>query len=121
MNFWIQHVKKVAADKGISYVAALKVASESYKASAPESSPPAVVSKTKMRSPKGGKKRIDFSKIHWGAFTQDWKDMGKSFPSLYDFATDVLKRSSEYPPITVKRARFYKNIIMKGKGLGMCM
>lgn len=30
-NPWISHVKKVAADKGISYREALKVASASYK------------------------------------------------------------------------------------------
>jgi len=31
MNSWIQHVKTVAAKKGISYREALKVASASYK------------------------------------------------------------------------------------------
>lgn len=31
MNPWIQHVKKVAEEKGISYTQALKVASATYK------------------------------------------------------------------------------------------
>lgn len=31
MNPWIQHVKKVASEKGISYREALKVASSSYR------------------------------------------------------------------------------------------
>lgn len=31
MSAWIDHVKKVAKDKGISYKEALKVASKTYK------------------------------------------------------------------------------------------
>lgn len=143
MNPWIAHVKKVAAEKGLPYTEALKIAAESYRGKATTGAP----SKTKVgeedyttkKTSKvyheqgkyvkkattpytkyGKKKLIDFSKIHWGSFTKDWKDMGSSFETLYDFATDVLKRPKQYPPITVKRARFYKNIIMKGKGLGMC-
>lgn len=134
MNSWIAHVKQVAVDKGIPYVQALKVASESYKASPSKTTMVEEGSTTKKISkvlpPKGKsvrkdrkavpKNKIDFSKIHWGEFTKDWKEMASPFESLYDFATDVVKRSSEYPAITVKRARFYKNVIMKGKGLGMC-
>lgn len=76
-----------------------------------------------MKKPKSQKpvKMIDFSKIHWGMFTKDWKKMGKNFPTLRDFANAVLKSPKGYPEITVKRARFYKNILVKGKGLGMCM
>jgi hypothetical protein len=70
-----------------------------------------------MKTPR----RIDFSKIHWGAFTENWQDHGgkKKFKTLHDFAKAVLKNPKEYTDIILKRARFYKNIIRKGKGLSM--
>lgn len=66
-------------------------------------------------------RRIDFSKIHWGAFTDDWQRSGgkRKFKTLEDFAQAVLKSPKSFEPMVVKRARFYKNIIKKGKGLSM--
>lgn len=141
MNPWIAHVQQYAKDHNMTYFQALRdpKVKEGYKGAPVKGAPSKTVKgeedyttkkTSKVFHEKGKyvrkdrkpfqKKRIDFSKIHWGELTKDWKEMGSPKESLYDFATDVLKRPSEYPAITVKRARFYKNILVKGKGLGMC-
>lgn len=66
-------------------------------------------------------RRIDFGKIHWGAFTDDWQKHGgkRKYKTLEEFAKAVLKKPKSFDPLIVKRARFYKNILIKGKGLSM--
>lgn len=66
-------------------------------------------------------RRIDFSKIRWGAFTDDWQRHGgkRKYKSLEEFAKAVLKKPKAWEPMVVKRARFYKNILTKGRGLSM--
>jgi len=119
MNPWIQHVQQYAKKHNMTYFQALRdpKVKEEYKG---VSSSKVMPTEKGMGMKKmGGKKLIDFSQIHWGAFTKDWQKMGAEYPTLRAFADAVLK-SSKYPPIVIKRARFYKNIILKGKGLGMC-
>ena len=140
MNLWIQHVKEVAAKEGIPYVQALKIAAQSYKGRATKEAPSKTnvgeedytTKKTdevfhekgkdvkKARRPYQSKRRIDFSKMNWGAFTKDWKEFGSEHPTLKEFATIVVAEPKAYPGIIRKRARFYLNVLTKGKGLDMC-
>ena len=138
VNPWIEHVRNVAKEKGMTYFEALKIARPSYKGASSKTMKGEEDYTTKKTSKvfheqgkyvrKGrtpysktsSKKLIDFSKIHWGEFTKDWHSMGSKFPTLREFADAVLADTKAYPKLTVKRARFYKNIILKGKGLGMC-
>lgn len=57
-------------------------------------------------------------KIEWGAFTKDAKKYGfisrvTGKPLLRSFSRRVISDSENYPPIVVKRARFYRNVILK--------
>lgn len=63
-------------------------------------------------------KKIDFKDIKWGAFTKDAKKYGfisrvTGKPLLRSFSRRVISDSENYPPIVVKRARFYRNVILK--------
>jgi len=73
------------------------------------------------KKPMRKRRRIDFSKIHWGAFTDDWMKHGgkRKYKTLEEFSKAVLKKPKTFDPMIVKRARFYKNILLKGKGLSM--
>ena len=77
----------------------------------------------KVKIPRKGCKGkcVDFTKLQWGALTDDWKSMGgrDKYKTLHDFAMAVVKRPKKFEPITVKRARFYKNMLVKGQGLSM--
>jgi hypothetical protein len=62
-------------------------------------------------------KRIDFSKIHWGALTKDYEKYMRAHPrshiySLEDFANYVLSHTSKFTPTTRRRAQFYFNILV---------
>jgi hypothetical protein len=64
------------------------------------------------------KGKIDFEDIKWGSFTEQLNayNSGKSKKlSLEDFAKMILKDPSKYKPKTVKRARFYLNVLIKKK------
>jgi hypothetical protein len=64
---------------------------------------------------KGGKKSA-FKGIHWGAFTKQWKAYRKQkFATLREFANYVDEHPKEFRPLTLKRARFYKHLII-GRG-----
>lgn len=75
----------------------------------------------KAEKPEKKVRRIDFSKIKWGAFTDDWQRAGgrRKWKTLEEFARAVLKKPKDWEPMVVKRARFYKNILTKGRGLSM--
>ena len=62
-------------------------------------------------------RRIDFSKIKWGTLTDAQKRYHKKHPmeakNLKSFASLVLRRADEFPEKTVRRARFYKNVLLR--------
>lgn len=72
----------------------------------------------------GGKKLvqlIDFEDLKWGSFTEQFNAYKRQYPKtnikdLDEFASFVLAHPTKFKERTKKRARFYKNIIMKGKG-----
>lgn len=64
----------------------------------------------------GEQEQIDFDKIKWGAFTKQAKAHGYNKDRLEDFADYVIANKDKFKSATEKRAHFYKNIIMKGKG-----
>jgi hypothetical protein len=64
------------------------------------------------------KGKIDFEDIKWGSFTEQLNayNSGKSKKlSLEDFAKMILKDPSKYKAKTLKRARFYLNVLIKKK------
>jgi hypothetical protein len=68
---------------------------------------------TKARSAAG----TAFRGIRWGAFTADFRAYAARHPktrakTLRDFAALVLRQPGRHAPITVKRARFYVNLIL---------
>jgi hypothetical protein len=63
---------------------------------------------------------IDFEDIKWGSFTKQFKayksqHKDDAIKTLDDFANMILADPSKFQKRTVKRARFYKNIIKKGE------
>jgi len=59
---------------------------------------------------------IDFEDIKWGSFTEQFKRFKQQHPSsnikdLLGFANMILHSPSSYAKRTVKRARFYKNVL----------
>jgi hypothetical protein len=65
-----------------------------------------------------GVKTIDFEDMKWGSFTEqlDAYNSGKKDKlSLEEFAKMILKEPSKYKSKTLKRARFYLNVILKKK------
>lgn len=66
----------------------------------------------------GGK--INFHKIHWGAFTKQFKNRkNKRLKNFKEFSNYILKHPNEFNKITKKRANFYKNFIF-GRGITGC-
>jgi hypothetical protein len=64
------------------------------------------------------KGKIDFEDIKWGSFTEQLNayNSGKSKKlSLENFAKMILKDPSKYKAKTLKRARFYLNVLIKKK------
>jgi hypothetical protein len=64
------------------------------------------------------KGKIDFEDIKWGSFTEQLNayNSGKSKKlSLEDFAKMIIKDPSKYKAKTLKRARFYLNVLIKKK------
>jgi hypothetical protein len=69
-------------------------------------------------------KPIDFNSIKWGSFTKQFKAYKSDHPSskvkdLAQFADFVLKNHKKFQPITLKRARFYVNVLDRKDGAGM--
>ena len=69
-------------------------------------------------------KPIDFNSIKWGSFTKQFKAYKADYPSskvkdLGQFADFVLKNHKKFQPITLKRARFYINVLDRKTGSGM--
>jgi len=61
----------------------------------------------------GGK--INFHKIHWGAFTKQFNNRkNKRLKNFKEFSEYILKHPDEFNKITKKRANFYKNFIFGG-------
>jgi len=61
---------------------------------------------------------IDWEDIKWGSFTAQFNQWNKQHPgnkktSLDSFADMILKDPSKYSTKTVRRARFYKNVLHK--------
>ena len=66
----------------------------------------------------GGK--INFHKIHWGAFTKQFNNRkNKRLKNFKEFSNYILKHPDEFNKITKKRANFYKNFIF-GRGIIGC-
>ena len=66
----------------------------------------------------GGGDKIDWEDIKWGSFTAQFNQWNKQHPrdkktSLDSFADMILKDPSKYSTKTVRRARFYKNVLHK--------
>ena len=64
--------------------------------------------------------KIDFDKLKHGAFTSQFKAYKSDHPSarikdLGQFADFVLKNHKQFQKITIKRARFYNNVLRGGE------
>jgi hypothetical protein len=62
--------------------------------------------------------KIDFEDIKWGSFTEQFKRFKQQHPKskihdLGDFADMILHNPEDYAKRTIKRARFYKNVLQK--------
>ena len=62
--------------------------------------------------------KIDWEDIKWGSFTAQFNQWNKQHPgdkktSLDSFADMILEDPSKYATKTVRRARFYKNVLHK--------
>jgi hypothetical protein len=65
------------------------------------------------------RKGVNFEKVKWGTFTRMFKEFKKENPrsrvkDLVQFANYVIKNKKKFSDKTLKKAHFYKNIIMKG-------
>jgi hypothetical protein len=65
------------------------------------------------------RKGVNFEKVKWGTFTRMFKEFKKEHPrsrvkDLDQFANYVIKNKKKFSDKTLKKAHFYKNIIMKG-------
>jgi hypothetical protein len=70
---------------------------------------------------KAPKRTINFGKIHWGALTKSFNAYKRKHPEvsdIHEYAMLVINNPEDFPKTTEKRARFYHNILMKGKGKG---
>jgi len=66
----------------------------------------------------------DWEDLKWGSFTKQFQRYKQTHPSssisnLEEFAKSILRNPNDYHPKTLKRARFYLNVILKKKGGGM--
>ena len=62
----------------------------------------------------------DFQDLNWGSLTKQLKAFKLSHPSintLVKFAKYIIGNKDEFQEKTIKRATFYLNVILKGKGL----
>jgi hypothetical protein len=71
-----------------------------------------------MRGRGGLADKIDFEDIKWGSFTEQFKRFKQQHPSshihdLGSFADMILRNPEDYAKRTIKRARFYKNVLEK--------
>ena len=67
---------------------------------------------------KGLADKIDFEDIKWGSFTEQFKRFKQQHPKskvkdLGSFADMILSNPKDYAKRTIKRARFYKNVLHK--------
>lgn len=73
----------------------------------------------KMSGGKVGKEEIDWDKMDWGSFSKQLERYNSQHKSkqlnLPQFAEMILKDPSKYQKKTVRRARFYKNVLEKPK------
>jgi hypothetical protein len=63
----------------------------------------------------------DWEDLKWGSFTKQFQRYKQTHPhssisNLEDFAKSILRNPNDYHPRTLKRARFYLNVILKKKG-----
>lgn len=64
----------------------------------------------------GSTDNIDFDDIKWGSFTEQFKRFKQQHPKskvedLEDFARMIISNPEDYAKRTIKRARFYKNVL----------
>ena len=68
---------------------------------------------------KVGKEEIDWDEMDWGSFSKQLERYNSQHKSkqlnLPQFAEMILKDPSKYQKKTVRRARFYKNVLEKPK------
>ena len=60
---------------------------------------------------------IEWNKIHWGAFTSQYRNYKRQHggpASLADFALLVIHNQHKFRTITIKRAYFYLNLLKAG-------
>jgi hypothetical protein len=65
---------------------------------------------------------IDFDKIKWGSFTKQFQAFKRQEPNskidnLDEFADFIISHPNNFKKTTLKRARFYKNVIEKKGGI----
>ena len=68
----------------------------------------------------GGNLNPDWEHMKWGSFTKQFERYKEEHPDtelndLEDFAEAIIHEHSKFQPRTVKRARFYLNVILKKK------
>ena len=61
----------------------------------------------------------DYKELDWGSFTKQFENRKqKNIKDLKEFAEYIIKHKEDFAPKTLKRARFYINVILKkGKGI----
>ena len=74
---------------------------------------------TKRKMDGGGleDQSIDFEDIKWGSFSKQFKEYNrtakKPLNDLENFANMIMKTPEKFKPRTIKRARFYLNVLLK--------
>lgn len=68
----------------------------------------------------GSVEKIDWEDMKWGSFTKQFEEYKRQHPNskiddLEHFAESILANPSDYKKTTLKRARFYLNVIAKKK------
>jgi len=63
---------------------------------------------------------VDWEDIKWGSFTKQFEEYKRQHPNskiddLEHFANSILANPSDYRKTTIKRARFYLNVLLKKK------
>ena len=59
---------------------------------------------------------IDWDELKWGSFTKQAYAAGFKKDELKDFAQYVLAHPKRYRDVTMRRARFYVNVIGRNHG-----
>jgi len=73
-----------------------------------------------LKPEKVGNGLPDFQDLNWGSLTKQFKAFKSSHPNintLEKFAKYIIGNKDEFQEKTIKRANFYLNVILKGKGL----